>query len=505
MLRSPRVESDARETLEDPATRGKTMADQVALSEEDLATLGRIERLPFGGFHWRLLWMGGLGYTFDAMDGAMIAFILPAVSSLWRLTNEQTGLLASSALIGYLFGAFFAGTLGDLIGRRVVMMYALAIYSAATLVAAFAPGWHFLFAWRVVASFGTGAEAAIIAPFLSEFVQKKHRGRFVGSLSGFFSFGFVFAALLGYFVVPRWRDGWRIVQVVTALPILMLLWWRRSLPESPRWLVERGRSGEARAEVERIEARLGEAEKARLAPLASAELPARAARQGGTLGKNLAALWSAPMARTTLMLWMLWIAITFSYYGFFTWIPTLLVKQGMTITKSFGYSIVIYLAQIPGYYSAAFASEKLDRKWTIVACLLLGGASAYLLSNARSDAAITLAGFCLSFFMNGTYAAIYAYTPELYPTTFRTTGMGVASAFGRIGGLAAPIVIGNTFSRIGFGGVFVITTVVLVAGALAVALLGIGTAGKSLEQIAQELQHAVSSPRSGKEEHPWAV
>jgi len=471
------------------------MADEVALAEADLSTLRRMERLPFTRFHWRLLWMGGLGYTFDAMDGAMIAFILPAVSSLWGLTNQQTGLLGSSAMIGYLFGAFFAGTLGDLIGRRAVMMHALAIYCLATLVAAFAPSWQFLFWWRVIASFGTGAESAIIAPFLAEFVQRKHRGRFVGSLSGFFSFGFVFAALLGYLVVPRSADGWRIVQIVSALPILMLLWWRRSLPESPRWLIQRGRSAEATAEVERIEARLTQDERARLASLDSVEVPHAGVTQGGTFSKNLAALWSAPMARTTLMLWVLWIAITFSYYGFFTWIPTLLVKQGMTITKSFGYSILIYLAQIPGYYSAAFVSEKLDRKWTIVAYMLLGGMSAYLMSNARSDAAITLAGFWLSFFMNGTYAGIYAYTPELYPTSFRTTGMGVASAFGRIGGLSAPIVIGNTFSRIGFGGVFVITTIVLVVGALAVALFGIGTAGKSLEQITQE-QEATAGRRS---------
>ena len=463
------------------------MADEVALAEADLSTLRRMERLPFARFHWRLLWMGGLGYTFDAMDGAMIAFILPAVSSLWGLTNQQTGLLGSSAMIGYLFGAFLAGTLGDLIGRRAVMMYALAIYCLATLVAAFAPTWQFLFWWRVIASFGTGAESAIIAPFLAEFVQRKYRGRFVGSLSGFFSFGFVFAALLGYLVVPRLADGWRIVQIVSALPILMLLWWRRSLPESPRWLIQRGRSAEATAEVGRIEARLTRDERARLASLDSVEVPHAGVTQGGTFAKNLAALWSAPMARTTLMLWVLWIAITFSYYGFFTWIPTLLVKQGMTITKSFGYSIVIYLAQIPGYYSAAFVSEKLDRKWTIVAYMLLGGMSAYLMSNARSDPAITLAGFWLSFFMNGTYAGIYAYTPELYPTSFRTTGMGVASAFGRIGGLSAPIVIGNTFSRIGFGGVFVITTIALLVGALAVALFGIGTAGKSLEQITAEL------------------
>jgi putative MFS transporter len=165
----------------------------------------------------------------------------------------------------------------------------------------------------------------------------------------------------------------------------------------------------------------------------------------------------------------------------------------MTTTKSFGYSIIIYLAQIPGYYSAAFASEKLDRKWTIVLYMILGGGSAHLMSKALSDASITIAGFLLSFFMNGTYAGIYAYTPELYPTAFRTTGMGVASAFGRIGGLSAPIVIGYTFLRIGFGGVFLITSIVLVIGALAVGLLGIGTAGKSLEQItAEELGRARS-------------
>jgi putative MFS transporter len=463
----------------------------IALNESELSLLRRVERLPFGRFHWRLLWMGGLGYTFDAMDGAMIAFILPAVAAQWGLTNQQTGVLGSSAMIGYLFGAFFAGALGDLIGRKTVMMYALAIYSLATLVAAFAPNWQFLFWWRVIASFGTGAESAIIAPFLAEFVQKKFRGRFVGSLSGFFSFGFVFSALLGYFVVPASPNGWRIVQIVSALPILMLLWWRRALPESPRWLIQRGRSAEAGAEVDRMEAETIQSSQATPPPLQTIEIPAAGVPQGGTFTTNLAALWSPSVRRITLMLWLLWIAITFSYYGFFTWIPTLLVKQGMTITKSFGYSIIIYLAQIPGYYSAAFVSEKLDRKWTIVLYMLLGGASALLMSNARSDATITVAGFLMSFFMNGTYAGIYAYTPELYPTSFRTTGMGVASAFGRIGGLSAPIVIGYTFSRIGFSGVFTITTIVLVAGALTVSLLGVGTAGKSLEQISSESQARV--------------
>jgi len=452
-------------------------------TEGDLNTLKRLERLPFGKPHMRLLFMGGLGYTFDGMDAALIAFILAPAMKLWSLSNSQTGVLGSSLMIGYLVGAFTAGTLGDLIGRRKVMMYALFIYTFATLVAAFSPNWEFLFWSRVVAGCGIGAESAIIAPFLSEFIQSKFRGRFIGSLSGFFSFGFVFAALLGYFIVPHFQHGWRIAQVITFLPIVMLLWWRRELPESPRWLMQRGRSREASLVVDKMEA-FYVAKGETLAPYQDVQIPSMGVRRAGTFWQNLAALWSKDIARTSLMLWILWIAITFSYYGFFTWIPTLLVKQGMTITKSFGYSLIIYLAQIPGYYSAAFLTEKLDRKWTIVLYLLLGGVAAYFLSIARADAVITICGFWLSFFMNGTYAGIYAYTPELYPTSIRSTGMGVASSFGRIGGLAAPLIIGFTYARIGFAGVFTITTCVLVLGALAVAILGMSTAGKSLEQIA---------------------
>jgi putative MFS transporter len=229
----------------------------------------------------------------------------------------------------------------------------------------------------------------------------------------------------------------------------------------------------------------------RLPPLESVAIPTATTRTAGTFFGNLAALWSPGLVRSTLMLWTLWVAITFSFYGFFTWIPSLLVKQGLTITKSFGYSIVIYLAQIPGYYSAAFLSEKLDRKWTIIAYMVGGGISAFFMADARSATAIIVCGFCLSFFMNGTYAGIYAYTPEVYPTAFRTTGMGVASSFGRIGGIAAPIIIGLAFARIGFAGVFVMTTAVLLSGALSVAILGISTTGKTLEQIAaEEIGHA---------------
>ncbi|WP_342740415.1 MFS transporter [Bradyrhizobium sp. B117] len=214
----------------------------------------RIERLPFARFHTHLLLMGGLGYMFDAMDAAVLAFILPVLRTAWNLSSVQIGVLGSSTYIGFLFGALLAGTLGDLIGRRAVMMSALALYCAASIVSAMVDTWPSFFAARVVAGMGTGAESAIIAPYLAEFVARRYRGSFTGALAGFFSFGFVAAALLGYFIVPASDNGWRIVLVLTAVPVVMLLWWRRALPESPRWLESRGRGKEAEALLDRIEA-----------------------------------------------------------------------------------------------------------------------------------------------------------------------------------------------------------------------------------------------------------
>jgi len=462
------------------------MATTQSMTEHELNILRRLERLPFSWPHGRLMAMGGLGYFFDSMDVQLIAYLLPPVAALWGLTNQQTGVLGSSVLFGYLVGAFFSGTLGDLIGRRAVMMNALAIYCGFTLLAAFSPSWGFLFWSRVFAGVGLGAESAIIAPFLAEFVASRYRGRFVGSLSGFFSFGHVYAALMGWLVVPAIAQGWRIVQVIAALPIVMLLWWRRALPESPRWLMQQGRTPEAERIVASMEAEVVRRRHKDLPPLDSVAIPPVSMRTGGTFFQNVAALWSRAMARTTLTLWINWFAITFCYYGFLIWIPSLLVRRGLTVTRSFGGAIIINAAAIPGYYSAAFLNEKLDRKWTIVLYMLGGCGSAFFLSGARTEASIITFGFLLNLFMSGVLSGLYAYTPEVYPTSFRTTGMGAASAFGRIGGVAAPIIIGMTYATIGFGGVFSMTMAILLVAAVVVAVLGRSTAGKTLEQITAE-------------------
>jgi putative MFS transporter len=462
--------------------------------------LARVERLPMSRPHLRLLFQGGLGYTFDGMDGAVVAFILPSATAVFALTGREQGLLASSTLMGFLVGALAAGLLGDRIGRRRVMMYALVLYALASVVAAFAPSWPVLFAFRVIAGVGTGAESAIIAPFLSEFVPSRFRGRFIGSLAGFFAFGFVFAALLGYFLVPPFTDGWRIVQLITALPIVLVLWWRRALPESPRYLLAKGRATEAEAVVAELERQV-ERSTGRALPPVTGTAPS-AERVTGPAGGGFRAvlwLWRGPMARQTATTWALWFSITFAYYGFFTFIPSLLIHQGLTVTKSFGYAIGIYLAQIPGYYSAAFVSERLDRKWTIGGYLVGGALSALGLATAAGNTQLLWFGILLSFFMNGTYACLYSYTPEVYPTAVRATGMGAASAFGRVGGILSPLIIGSAYTSLGFFGVFALTCAVLAVGVLAVLTLGVSTKGRTLEDITAETAGAAPRARGASE------
>ncbi len=444
----------------------------------------RIERLPFSGFHRRLLLVGGLGYSFDAMDAAVIAFVLPVLRTAWALSSVQIGVLASANFIGFFFGALAAGSLGDLIGRRKVMMSALAVYCVASLFSAMVNDWSHFLVLRVIAGFGTGAESVIIAPYLSEFVARRYRGAFTGALAGFFSFGFVAAAVLGYLIVPAYAEGWRIVICITATPVLMLLWWRRVLPESPRWLESQGRVVEAGAIMDKVEAdfeRRGHALPA-LDPQDVAALPPSESR--GSLWKNYATLLSRKLFRITSMTWLMWLSITFSYYSFFTWIPSLLVQNGMTITKSFGYSLVMYIAQVPGYFSAAWLNDRIGRQATIVSYMLLGGLAALGLAFTHSDGQIMLAGVLLSFFMNGTYAGVYAYTPEVFPTQVRATGAGLASAIGRIGGITAPILVGFIYPTLGFGGVFGMTTAVLLLGSAAVMIMGVATPCRSLEDIA---------------------
>lgn len=458
--------------------------------------LERLERLPVGRPHRRLQIQGGLGYVFDTVDAGVVAFLLPVVATLWSLGSGQVGLLGSSTYFGYFFGALAAGQVADRFGRKVVMLGALGFYCIFTLIAATSMHWVEFFFLRALAGFGTGAESAIIAPFLAEFVPSAKRGRYLGVISGFFSFGFVIAALLGKFIVPL-PGGWRWVQVISALPIVIILLWRRSIPESPRYLIRMGRIDDAERVVRQLEVQCGVT-----TPMVT-EASGRTAdelliERKLSIPESIAVLFRQGRARRTTVAWVVWLVQTFAYYGFITWIPSLLVNRGLDISKSFTFTLVIYVMMVPGYFTAAYLNDILDRKWVIGGYSIGSGLAALGMAVAQTNTQVLIAGMALSLFLNGVYAGLYSYTPEIFPTRVRATGMATTSAIARLGAIAAPIIIGAAYGGLGFGGVFTLMVIVLAVGIAAIMIFGVSTAGRSLEDI-NERQTADQATRSAKE------
>ncbi|MEJ6550342.1 MFS transporter [Corynebacterium sp. USCH3] len=468
-----------------------TSTGATGAQQEEL--LARLDRLEPGKPHRRLMVMGGLGYTFDSFDGQLMGYALSALIVIWAIPSSVSGWLLSSIFFGYLVGALISGVLADRFGRRKLMMTALLIFSACSLLMGTANSVPELFIWRALAGIGIGAETALIAPYISEFLPARVRGKFVSRTVGFLAFGYIIAGVLAPVIIsPNPETGWRIAAVVAALPVVLLLWWRRSLPESPRFLLSKGRIDEATAVIEEFERRSGvdPAENAAVA----AETPAPKAVGGDNLESEatvskrgpfstLAALWRGPLFRTTMVIWVLWFILTGVNYGFASWLPALLVTaKGFTLTGSFLFAFVTALAQLPGYYVASLLIDRMERKWLIAIYATGATVSAVIVALAGNAGILLLGSSLLAAFTNGVAAVYYTYTSELYPTSIRATGMGVASAVGRVGAITAPIAIGYMYASIGFTNVFLVLVGALVVAVIFIVIFGEKTSGRALNE-----------------------
>lgn len=429
----------------------------------------RLDGLPLSRFHWRLVAASGAGWMFDAMDIALVAFVLPVVAKEWGLTPWQVGWGASATLIGMLFGAVAAGTLADRFGRKTLFLATLLLFSAATGLCAFAWSFRSLVAMRFLVGLGLGGELPIAAAFVAEFAPRLHRGKLVILLDTFWAFGWTGAALLSWAMIARW--GWRSVFLVGSLPAFYALYLRRALPESPRFLAEAGRHDEAVAVVRAIEAECGQP----AAPLRASSPPGP--RQG------FLDLWAKGAAKQTAMLWILWFVMGYTYFGIYSWLPSLLVASGHTLVKSFWYTLLIAAAQAPGFASAALFVDRYGRVPTLTAYRLLLAVACFFFGwHASTPAQIVFWGAMISFFGMGSWGVAYAYTTEIYPTGLRATGGGWATACARVGGIVAPLAIGWIMGTSGSQKVvFWHMTAITVLGAAAVAILGKETREQSLE------------------------
>ncbi|MFG6476775.1 MFS transporter [Microbacterium sp. P06] len=392
----------------------------------------QLDDLPFTRRHLKILGGSGLGWALDAMDVGLISFIIATLAVQWNLQPTETAWIASIGFVGMAIGASLGGLLADRFGRRQVFALTLVVYGVATGASALVGGLVALLILRFFVGLGLGAELPVASTYVSEFAPARIRGRVIVFLEAFWAIGWTAAALIGYFVIPTSPDGWRWAFALGAIPAAYALAVRWGLPESARWLARRGRSKEAAAIVADLQRSAGMLPSA--PPLVDTE-PAIAKDAGG----RLAALWTPEFRLRTASLWILWFCVNFSYYGAFIWIPTILVSQGYDLVRSFGFTLVITLAQLPGYAVAAWLIEAWGRRATLATFLAGSAVAAVLFGTATGEVGVIAAGMALSFFNLGAWGALYAVSPETYPTSLRATGSGWAAGVGRIASILAPL------------------------------------------------------------------
>ena len=390
-----------------------------AVSDTTLTRSQRLDRLPFTRKHARLLVGSGLGWALDAMDVGLISFVMAALAGQWKLDSTTLSWIGSIGFVGMAIGASLGGLLADRIGRRQVFALTLLVYGVATGASALVTSVGMLIVLRFIVGIGLGAELPVASTLVSEYAPKAIRGRVIVGLEAFWAVGWIMAALLGYFLIPVSEDGWRWALGVGIVPTLYALYVRFGLPESVRYLEKQGRVEEAEAAVRIYE------EAANVPAVPSPD-------QGASANTATESIWSPQYRVRTAALWIVWFCINLSYYGAFIWIPSILVGRGFPLVRSFGFTLIITLAQLPGYAVAAWLIEVWGRRITLSVFLLGSAISAGLFGFAPTETLIIVFGCMLSFFNLGAWGALYAVGPELYPTGVRGTGTGAAAGFGRI-------------------------------------------------------------------------
>lgn len=418
----------------------------------------RLDRLPVTGKHKKLLIGSGIGWALDAMDVGLISFIMAALAVHWGITPTESSWLASIGFIGMAIGATFGGLLADKFGRRHVFTLTLLVYGLATGASALATGLVMLLVLRFLIGLGLGAELPVASTLISEFSPVKIRGRMVVLLEAFWAVGWILAAVIGTFVVGAHDSGWRWALALGMVPAFYALYVRLHLPESVRFLESHGRHEEAEEIVASFEAAVpADAE------LADAPSTPTFAEDDVTSRS----IWSPSLRGRTAALWTVWFCVNLSYYGAFVWIPSLLVADGFSLVKSFSFTLIITLAQLPGYAMAAWLIEVWGRRVTLAAFLMGSACAAGLYGFAHTEWLILVAGCLLSFFNLGAWGALYAVGPELYPTHLRGTGTGAAAGFGRLASIIAPLLVPLILAGAGSGWLFALFAAAFALAALA--------------------------------------
>jgi MFS transporter, putative metabolite:H+ symporter len=441
--------------------------------------LSRLDRLNFSKWHRNFFIIAFLGVLFDAADFALFGAALPPISHEFGLGPAQAGFLATIGLIGAFVGALFWGTISDYIGRRVAFQATVGIFAVFTGLIALSWNVVSLSAFRFMSNFGLGGEVPVTSTLGSEFSPGRLRGSMTGGIMSAFPVGLAVAALMSLLIIPNF--GWRTLFAVGVIPALLLLFARRYMPESVRFLLSKGRVAEAEATVAKIEYQaLGR----NLTAEEIAALPKLPVEELVETKVTVAELLSPPRFRRTILLWIVSFGFLWSSNGILFMLPTILLQRGIPLTQAITFMLIQAIAAFFGYAACGFLVDRYGRRIVLFLYFFIG-AFFHLWFAEASGIWLYFAAAAIGWVNPGVYGATSVYVAELHPTRLRATAVGWFFGIGRIGSFLAPTVVGLMLAN-GLGH-YVLHTFALsfLIAAIALWLVGVETKGRALEEINQ--------------------
>ena len=449
----------------------------------------RLDRLPFSRTLRRLVLLISLGGGFEFYDMFLSAYIAPglvasglfASSTAWLFGINGVGFFIFCTFAGMFVGCMGFGSIADRLGRRAIFISALLWYSIGTAIMSFQTTAAGVDIWRFIASIGVGLEQVTIDTFLPELMPPRLRGK-AFAFNQTIQFSFVpVAALLGWLLVPRHPfglDGWRVVTLIGSAGALLAWWFRRGLPESPRWLANHGREAEAERVVAALEASALRDKGAPLPPPA----PPVATVTGSSRFREIL---RQPYGKRTLILSIFNLVQTIGFYGFGSWVPTLLIAKGIHITTSLEYAFIIAIANPLGPLLGMLVADRMERKWQIVCAGVGIGGFMFLFARQAAPAVVILFGVLVTLSNNWLSFAFHNYQGELFPTRIRARAVGFVYAWSRLSAAFAGLLIGFFLREGGATGV-----ALFIAGAMLIMVVTIGGFGprtrhRTLEEISR--------------------
>lgn len=452
-------------------------------SVSDYQITGRIERLPFSSWHLRIGTVIGTGWFFDAFDALAIAYVLPVLIGLWKLTPGEIGTLIAVGYVGQIIGSIFFGWLAERIGRVPCTLYTLAIFTVMSVACIFAWNVQSLMAIRFVQGLGLGGEIPVMATYISEFANARHRGRYGLGYQLLFTIGLSTVALVATWVIPHL--GWQWMFIIGAAPAVLVLPLRRLLPESPRWLAGQGRVAEADRVLSEIEDRISRHGAKPLPPIPPGIAPVKPAlTRFGDLFKGI-------YLRRTLSVWVIWFCAYLIVYGLSTWMPSIYrTVYHLSVQQSLNYSLGAAAFGTACAFIAVFTIDIIGRKALFAIGQILSAVPLlYLGSHTDLDPFNVLLLVAFGFGCNSMLAiSLSTYTAELYPTELRALGCGVGNAWLRFASVIGPFFIGWIIPLYGLGAVFLAFGVAALVGGVTAMVFATETRGKVLETLSPSLR-----------------